>query len=115
MIIQQRLITLPRPKFAAPGLQSLTRNWLLFIPVVFVLVGIVLPLGVVFSMSFRAGNPFNLGAFTLRNYTDTFSAGVTYQAFWNTLLYVGVSVVVAITIALTLAWLIERTNMPFKN
>jgi iron(III) transport system permease protein len=91
------------------------RNWLLFIPVAFVLVGIVLPLAVVFSMSFRAGTPFNLGAFTLRNYTDTFSAAITYQAFWNTLLYVCISVALAITIALTLAWLIERTNMPFRN
>jgi iron(III) transport system permease protein len=115
MIVQQRLVTVPRPRFLPPRVTSLTRNWLLFIPVAFVLVGIVLPLSVVFSMSFRAGNPFNLGGFTLRNYTDTFSAGITYQAFWNTILYVGVSVAVAIAIALTLAWLIERTDMPFKN
>jgi iron(III) transport system permease protein len=115
MIVQQRLITLPRPKFTLPAVRSLTRNWLLFIPVAFVLVGIVLPLGVVFSMSFRAGNPFNLGAFTFRNYTDTFTAAITYQAFLNTLLYVGISVTIAVTVSLTLAWLVERTDMPFKN
>jgi iron(III) transport system permease protein len=66
-------------------------------------------------MSFHTGNPVQPGDLTLANYTGTYTAAVTYQTMWNSIVYTFLSVALAITQAVILAWLIERTNMPFRS
>jgi iron(III) transport system permease protein len=48
------------------------------------------------------------------NYIKVYSDPHTYSLLTNTVIYVGGSVTVAITVATFLAWLVERTNVPFK-
>lgn len=57
---------------------------------------------------------FSLSTMGWVNYLKVYSDPGTYELFSNTVIYVAGSVMVGITLALTLAWLVERTNMPGK-
>ena len=50
----------------------------------------------------------------LENYVKIYSDPGTWDIFANTMIYVVGSVVIGITLAVALAWLVERTNMPGK-
>ena len=76
---------------------------------------IVLPLLMVIMVSFRSGSPLDLGPFTLANYVLTYSYPLTYKTLLNSLLYAGISVVIVMSIAIMFAWLLERTDMPFRS
>ena len=74
-----------------------------------------LPLLMLVYMSFHTGNPIDSGDWTLRNYIGTYTASVTYQTLWNSVVYTFLSVALAISQAVVLAWLIERSNMPYRS
>ncbi|HWP60716.1 MAG TPA: iron ABC transporter permease [Candidatus Acidoferrales bacterium] len=76
---------------------------------------IVLPLLMVVMVSFRSGTPLELGPFTFANYALTYTYPLTYQTLLNSLLYAGVSVAIVMAIAILFAWLVERTDMPFRR
>jgi iron(III) transport system permease protein len=57
---------------------------------------------------------FSLAAMGLDNYIKVYSDPGTYQLVTNTLIYVGGSAALGITLAVLLAWIVERTNVPFK-
>ncbi len=57
---------------------------------------------------------FSLSTTGIINYTTVYSDPGTYQLFTNTVIYVFGSVVVGIAFAASLAWLVERTNLPWK-
>ena len=57
---------------------------------------------------------FSLDTMGLENYIKVYSDPGTLELFTNTLIYVIGSVAFGITLAVTLAWLVERTNMPGK-
>lgn len=57
---------------------------------------------------------FSLDELGLRNYTKVWLDPVTYQVFWNTVLFVTGASAIGIVFAALLAWLVERTNMPGK-
>jgi len=57
---------------------------------------------------------FSLDTMGLVNYVKVYSDPGTYELFTNTFIYVAGSVLLGITLAVTLAWLVERTNMPGK-
>ncbi len=76
---------------------------------------IVLPLFMVVMVSFRSGSPLELGPFTVANYVLTYSYPLTYQTLLNSVLYAGVSVVIVMSIAVLFAWLVERTDMPYRG
>ncbi len=57
---------------------------------------------------------FTLATMGWINYIKVYTDPHTYSLLTNTVIYVGGSVTVAITIATFLAWLVERTNVPFK-
>ena len=83
---------------------------------VFVLFWIlVVPLLMVVMVSFRAGTPLDLGPFTFANYALTYSYPLTYITLLNSLIYAGVSVVLVMCVAVLFAWLVERTDMPFRR
>lgn len=76
---------------------------------------IVLPVAMVVMVSFRSGSPLELGPFTLANYLLTYRYPLTYHTLLNSLVYAGVSVVLVMIIAVLFAWLVERTDMPFRS
>jgi iron(III) transport system permease protein len=76
---------------------------------------IVLPLLMVVMVSFRSGSPLELGPFTVANYVLTYTYPLTYKTLLNSLVYAGVSVVIVMSIAIMFAWLLERTDMPFRS
>lgn len=57
---------------------------------------------------------FSLATMGLVNYIKVYSDPGTYELLNNTLIYVGGSISLGITLAVFLAWLVERTNVPFK-
>ena len=57
---------------------------------------------------------FSLATMGWVNYIKVYSDPHTYSLLTNTVIYVGGSVAVAITMATLLAWLVERTNVPLK-
>src|SRR5688572_24876128 len=64
--------------------------------------------------SFRTAlpTPANPGVFTLRNYAFVYSNPATYTLFLNTAIFVVVCTSIALLLAVSFAWLIERTDMP---
>jgi iron(III) transport system permease protein len=67
--------------------------------------------------SFRTAlpTPANPGVFTLRNYAFVYSNPATYTLFLNTAIFVVVCTSIALLLAVSFAWLIERTDMPAKG
>jgi iron(III) transport system permease protein len=60
--------------------------------------------------------PFSEGVpWTLQNYADVFLSPGTYRLLANTLVFSLSSLVLSFSFAAGLAWLTERTNLPFRN
>ena len=57
---------------------------------------------------------FSFDTMGLQNYVKVYSDPGTLELFTNTIIYVSGSVALGITLAVALAWLVERTNMPGK-
>lgn len=77
------------------------------------------PLLMLIFSSFRETDgalPFEPGVeWTLSNYLTVFTSKSTYMVLGTTLLYSAGSLVVSFGMALTLAWFVERTDMPFRG
>lgn len=76
---------------------------------------IAAPLTFLINMSFRRGNPANPGEFTLSNYDRVYGQSITYTALSNTVIYAAAVTAISLGLAAACAWLIERTDMPFRN
>ena len=57
---------------------------------------------------------FTFAKMGLENYEEVWFDPNTYSVFYNTFVYVTGATAVGITLAASLAWLVERTNMPGK-
>jgi iron(III) transport system permease protein len=57
---------------------------------------------------------FSLDTMGWVNYITVYSDPGTYELFTNTFIYVTGSVLIGISVAISLAWLVERTDMPGK-
>ncbi len=89
-------------------------HWLVFL-VVLALVS--LPLGFLVLGSFSTASlptDFSFARMDLSNYEDVWFDPTTYPLFVNTAIYVTGSTAIGLSIAVTLAWLVERTNIPGK-
>ena len=73
------------------------------------------PVAMVVLMSLRTGFPGEGGALTLQNFIDVYADASTYEILGNTLLFALGSVAVALLFAIPLAWLLMRTDIPFKK
>lgn len=62
----------------------------------------------------RLPGDFSLSTMGLANYLKVYSDPGTYELFTNTVIYVAGSVALGTGLAVSLAWLVERTNMPGK-
>ncbi len=77
---------------------------------------VLVPVGILVWSSFRTGRPgFPGGTYTLANYVKAYVDPSTYSCLLNSVLYATGDSILSISIAITLAWLLERTNMPFRN
>lgn len=54
------------------------------------------------------------GAFTLANYARILSQPDLYRSAWNTVLFAALSTAIVLVVGGLLAWVVERTNAPFK-
>jgi iron(III) transport system permease protein len=78
--------------------------WLLLVPMLLLVLN-----------SIRTGPPSSLtGPWTLRNYYVLFSNPLFYTALVNTVVISVISTLGGLVIAVLFAWLIERTDMPFR-
>jgi iron(III) transport system permease protein len=77
------------------------------------LVGV--PLLMVVLMSLRTGFPGEGGPLTLANFAAVYSTPATYRILLNTLLFALGTVLVTLVFSVPLVWLLNRTDIPFKN
>jgi iron(III) transport system permease protein len=78
-----------------------------------IMVGV--PLVMVVLMSLRTGFPGEGGPLTLANFIAVYSTPSTYTILLNTWWFAVGTVVVALLFAVPLVWLLNRTDIPFKN
>jgi iron(III) transport system permease protein len=105
---------LPRP---AAELATL-RSPQLFVPVTvaLLLLLVLAPLAMLLYSSFRTGRPFLPGgAFTLDNYVTVVSSPANIEAIVNSFIFAGSSTAIALAVVASLAWLIERTDVPLRE
>jgi iron(III) transport system permease protein len=76
---------------------------------------VLYPLGMLLFGSFWTSRPGFPGAFTLQNYITAYTTTETYQLLFNTVLLIGVKTVAASAIAVTLAWIVTRTDTPYRT
>ena len=102
-------------KFATRGVNAMTLwHWFVFLsvgslvltPLVFLVLGS-------FSLA-DLPTQFSLSNMGLENYEEVWLDPDTYTVFSNTIIYTTGATAFGITLAATLAWLVERTNIPGK-
>jgi iron(III) transport system permease protein len=62
------------------------------------------------SLPFEAESPW-----TLQNYADVFGSSSTYAVMGNTFVYAAGALLLSFAMSITLAWLVERTDMPLRS
>jgi iron(III) transport system permease protein len=77
------------------------------------LVGV--PLVTVFFISLKTGLPGQPGALTLANFKAVLLAPGTRAILWNTLLFASGTMLVTLSIAVPLVWLLNKTDLPGKG
>jgi iron(III) transport system permease protein len=88
----------------------------LILAVVITLWLVLVPMLLLVLNSIRTGPPTSLaGPWTLRNYYVLFSNPFFYTALFNTVVISVISTVGGLVVAVLFAWLIERTDMPFRT
>ncbi|MBI2988155.1 MAG: iron ABC transporter permease [Deltaproteobacteria bacterium] len=103
-------------RLGAQGLgQQVRRNLVALLSVGFALWLILAPLILLLIFSFRQGNPWQPGSFTLQHYIDAYSSPQAYTMFLNTVVLALASTFLSLSIAVFFAFLTERTDMPFRN
>jgi iron(III) transport system permease protein len=76
---------------------------------------VVLPLAFLVWASFRSTADGVFGSFTLTNYVKVYGDPATYSLLKNTVLFSVGSAGIALALGVSFAWLLERTNVPFRN
>ncbi|HEY4133670.1 MAG TPA: iron ABC transporter permease [Alphaproteobacteria bacterium] len=104
-----------RARFALPKIRG-TAIWhhaVLLVVLLMVLTPVLFLVLGSFSKA-RMPSEFSLWTLTLDNYVKVWSDRGTYGVFANTLWFATGSTAVGLACATVLAWLVERTNLPFK-
>jgi iron(III) transport system permease protein len=97
------------------GLKKARAN-IFFIVIVGLLFWIVLiPLAQLLLSSVRSGYPGDPGPWTLSKYAAVYATPLTYKMLLNTFILAAGDTLITLSLALIFAWLIERTDMPYKD
>ena len=106
--MQEKARRVNRSKFTASrlllALVILVVLWLLVVPVVMLI-----------ASSLRTGPPSLPGPWTLRNFAVAFSSEFFFRSLLNTFIVSSGATAAALALAIGFAWLIERTDMPFRG
>ncbi|MDP2601275.1 MAG: iron ABC transporter permease [Deltaproteobacteria bacterium] len=86
---------------------------LLVLIVLALLVGI--PLLTVVFISLKTGLPGQPGGLTLANFRSVFLAPGTHIVLWNTIVFATGTMVVTLSIAIPMVWLLNKTDLPLKG
>ncbi|MDG4828289.1 iron ABC transporter permease [Solwaraspora sp. WMMD1047] len=114
-----RRITGRTTRFAAlRGVLSL-RGAVYGLVLVILLAQVALPIAILLFTSVKDARPtdadfFSL-TFTLDNFRDALSSGRLLSVTWTTVQFAGGSTLVALVLGTFLAWIVARTNVPFRN
>jgi iron(III) transport system permease protein len=113
------------PQRALPGWRSLAfarsyvgtakANWAVIAAVLLLALLVIVPLTLLLVTSLRTGSPGNLGDWTLRHYAQAFSSSLALSAFLNSIGVATLGTIFSLTLAGLFAWLVERTDMPFRG
>src|SRR4051794_31770297 len=76
---------------------------------------VLFPLAMLLWGSFWTTRPGFPGELTLNNYIKAYTSLETYQVLATTVLLVGAKTLVAVALATTLAWIVTRTDTPFRG
>jgi iron(III) transport system permease protein len=76
---------------------------------------VLFPLGMLLFGSFWTSRPGFPGELTLANYVRAYTSLETYQVLLTTVLLVGAKTILAVVFATTLAWIVTRTDTPFRG
>lgn len=104
------------PDRMVSGVERVER-WVPHLVAVIAILLVATPLLTVTVASFRPGFtlPFQAGEWTGQNFVEVFGDSFTYRLLLNTFLYTFASLVVGLCIALSFAWLVERSDIPYAN
>ena len=94
-----------------------TLSFKLFIAFIFILLIFMVgspTICLIVSSLKKTGFPIDPG-FTIENYLNTYSDIQTYKLFFNSFVFSIGTTFVAMTIGIIFAWLVERTDTPFRN
>jgi iron(III) transport system permease protein len=105
-----------RNSFIARAVKPSSSNLVLALAVFITLWLLLVPMLLLLLNSIRTGPPSFLGGpWTLRNYSVLFSSPFFYTALVNTIIISVISTLGGLALAILFAWLIERTDMPFRG
>ena len=76
---------------------------------------ILYPLGMVFYGSVWDSSPGSPGNFSFKGYEEVYAKIDTYKVLWTTFWLAFVRTFFALTIAILIAWVVARTNVPYKQ
>src|SRR2546426_1992636 len=101
----------------ARGLTRIVNADLLFLSSIALLVFYltVVPISVMFFGSFQRGLPGSVSPVTFENYVRAFSNTSIYSAILNSVTYSVGAGMISFILGTYLAWLTERTDVPFKG
>ena len=104
----------------APVRLAVAGKWIKKNAMSIIVIGIVLflvfvPISRLLISSFQLGHPAFPDAWTLSNYTSAFTADNFYVILARTFWIAAVGTAISLSLAVFLAWLVERTDMPFRN
>src|SRR5574341_2568906 len=82
---------------------------------IFVGLLVLFPMSMLFFGSFWTARPGFDGSLTLDNYIRAYTDAGTYRVFGTTLLLMGAKTILAVVFAVTMAWIVTRTDTPFRG
>ncbi len=106
-----------RWRSGVPAAAQLRSDWLPWLVIALVAFFVLVPVGMLVLGSFssaRLPTDFSLEQLTSANYVSVYTDPLTYRVITNTVLYVAGSLTLGIGLAVFLAWLVARTDMPAK-
>src|ERR1044071_6132277 len=76
---------------------------------------VLFPLGMLLFGSLWTARPGFPGELTLENYLKAYTSLETYQVLATTVLLIGTKTVFAVALATTMAWIVTRTDTPWRG
>jgi putative spermidine/putrescine transport system permease protein len=100
-----------------PQASFLSASTLIGPATVFVVAGLLVPLGILFRYSLNRFEPRRMmvDAFTAENYAKFFADPFYTNIFWTTLRVAGLCTVICVLMGLPLAYVLARTQTKYKN